>query len=376
MLKAFTALVAGLFTVGIGACVLALAAEIIRSEQAVFQIVTVARGLDRPWALAFLPDGRMLVTERPGTLRFIREDGTLSPPIEGVPQVVAAGQGGLLDVAVHPGFSDNKLIYLTYSGPGDGGVSTELARGRLVGNRLEGVEVLFSAVPKIASAKHFGSRIAFAPDGRVHVSLGDRGWREEAQNAANHLGASIRLNDDGSIPDDNPFVGGGHLAQTFTFGHRNMQGLAVRPSTGEIWAHEHGPRGGDEVNILQAGANYGWPVITYGTEYSGAIITEETHRQGMKQPVLYWVPSIAPSGMAFYDGDAFPEWKGDLFVGALAGAHLRRIELDGARAAGEEVLLSDLGERIRDVRQGPDGYLYVLTDGDGASLLRLEPAGG
>ncbi len=351
----------------------ARSSDIVVSEQAAFRIVEIARGLDRPWSLAFLPDGRMLVTERPGALRVVGADGSVSAPIAGVPEVVSKGQGGLLDVVPHPDFAANKLIYLTYSGQGDGGASTELARGRMEGDQLLQLEVLFRAVPRIPSAKHFGSRIAFAQHGLVHMSLGDRGNRDEAQNVTNHLGASIRLDQDGLIPADNPFVGGGHLPETFSFGHRNIQGMAVNPASGEVWAHEHGPKGGDEVNILRPGTNFGWPVITYGTEYSGAPITHETTRPGMEQPVLYWVPSIAPSGMAFYDGNAFADWKGDLFVGALAGRHLRRIELDGNEAVGQEMLLTDLGRRIRDVRAGPDGYLYVLSDGENAVLLRLEP---
>ena len=350
------------------------ASDVVESEKARFRVVAVVEGLDRPWAVALLRDGRMLVTEKGGNLRLVESDGALSDPLQGVPAVVDAGQGGLLDVAPHPAFDHNGLIYLTYSGAGEGGTSTELARGRLEDNRLASVEVLFRAVPKFASAKHFGSRIAFAPDGKVHVALGERGQRYEAQNTNNHLGASIRLNDDGSIPQDNPFVSGGHLPQTFTFGHRNMQGMAVHPDTGAVWAHEHGPRGGDEVNILKPGANYGWPVITYGVEYSGLPITDERSRPGMEQPLLYWVPSIAPSGMAFYTGEAFPGWNGDLFVGALAGRHLRRVDLEGEKVVGEEVLLAELGQRIRDVRVGPDGLVYVLTDGPEASLLRLEPA--
>jgi glucose/arabinose dehydrogenase len=354
-------------------CIPVFAAEIIESEQAEFRVVEVARGLDQAWSFAFLPDGRILVTEKPGALRIISRNGSISAPISGVPDVINAGQGGLLDVALHPNFTDNKLIYITYVGGKDGRVGAELMRGRLDGDELKDVEVLFRANPKFESTKHFGSRITFDQQHKVYISLGDRGVREEAQNRANHLGVSVRLNDDGTVPKDNPFVGKEYVPHIFSFGHRNMQGMATNPISGDIWVHEHGPKGGDEVNILRAGANYGWPIITYGANYSGTLITEETTRPGMEQPVLYWVPSIAPSGMAFYIGNRFPEWNGDLFVGALAGRHLRRIELDGDRAVGEEVLLDGLFERIRDVRQSPGGDLYVLTDGLAGKLIRLEP---
>ena len=345
-----------------------------RSAQADFRIVILAEGLNHPWGMTFLPDGGVLITERSGQLRLFK-DGRLAPgAVSGVPQVAARGQGGLLDVALHPAFAENGLVYLSYAGPGEGGTSTEVARGRLDGMALQDVEVIFRALPKTGGSGHFGSRLVFDRDGTLFISLGDRRQIREPQNPGNHIGSVIRVNDDGSVPDDNPFVGqSDKRPEIFSYGHRNVQGMALRPETGAIWAHEHGPRGGDEVNVLKAGANYGWPVITYGIDYSGAIISDKTEAPGMEQPVVYWDPSIAPSGMAFYDGDKFPEWQGDLFVGALAHLHLRRLELEGDRVVDQEVLLKDFGERIRDVRSGPDGYLYVLTDSSNGQLLRLEP---
>jgi len=373
-------------TVGIAAAaawLLSLAAlpaaaqeEVQRSEQADFRVVTLARGLDHPWGMAFLPDDGILVTERSGQLRLFK-DGALQPdPIAGVPEVAARGQGGLLDIALHPDFAANRLVYLAYAGAADSEAGTEVARARFDGSDLADLEVIFRARPKTPGAAHYGGRLAFGPDGKLYVTLGDRrNYMAEAQKLSSHLGGVLRLNDDGSVPDDNPFTGqDGALPEIFTYGHRNVQGMAVHPETGAIWTHEHGPRGGDEVNILQAGANYGWPAITYGIDYSGAIISDKTEAPGMERPVVYWVPSIAPSGMAFYGGEAFSQWKGDLFVGALAGRHLRRLELDGDRVSGQEVLLAGLNERIRDVRSGPDGLLYLLTDSPRGSLLRLEPA--
>lgn len=345
------------------------------SAQADFSVVTLAEGLENPWGLAFLPDGAMLITERSGDLRLFKDGRLEDQAIAGVPAVVARGQGGLLDVAIHPDFAENNLVYLSYAGPGDGGTSTEVARGRLNDMALEDVEVIFRAVPKSGGTGHFGSRLVFANDGKLFISLGDRRQIRESQNLGNHIGTMIRLNDDGSVPDDNPFIGqAGALPEIFSYGHRNVQGMTLHPESGEIWAHEHGPRGGDELNLLKAGANYGWPVITYGIDYSGAIISDKTEAAGMEQPVVYWDPSIAPSGMAIYDGDKFPQWQGDIFVGALAHLHLRRLEMEGDRVVDQESLLVDLGERIRDVRSGPDGYLYVLTDSGDGQLLRLEPA--
>jgi glucose/arabinose dehydrogenase len=355
----------------------ASAQEIEQSQQHDFRIETLADGLAHPWGLAFLPDGGLLITERPGRLRLYK-DGALQPePVAGVPEVVARGQGGLLDVALHPDFAGNGLVYLSYAGAGEDGAGTEVARARFDGAALHDLEVIFRAEPKVGGGNHFGSRLRFAGDGTLYVTLGDRyRYMKEAQSLDNHLGTIVRLNDDGSVPDDNPFVGQQDARpEIFSYGHRNVQGLAVQPGTGTLWAHEHGPQGGDELNILKPGANYGWPAITYGIDYSGAIISEKSEAPGMEQPVVYWVPSIAPSGMAFYDGDAFPEWQGDLFLGALSHLHLRRLEIEGEEVVAQEELLTGLSERIRDVHAGPDGLLYVLTDSSDGKLLRLAPAG-
>lgn len=353
------------------------AQEIIESAQHRFKVVEIASGLARPWGLAFLPNGDLLVTEREGRLRLI-QDGKLTPePISGLPQnLYAAGQGGLLDVALHPAFSDNRLVYLSYAAGSENAAGTEVIRGRLNGKALENVEVIFSAGPKTPSALHYGSRLLFASDGTLFITLGDKyHLMREAQNPENHLGSVIRVRDDGTIPADNPFVnrGGNYNAAVYSYGHRNVQGLAMHPSDQSIWTHEHGPRGGDEVNKLKAGANYGWPAITYGIDYSGAIISDQTHAPGMEQPVVYWVPSIAPCGMTFYQGAVFPEWQGDLFVGALAGMHLRRLEMSGDQVIEQEVLLKG-SARFRDVRTGPDGYIYLLTDDPNGKVLRLEAA--
>jgi aldose sugar dehydrogenase len=348
-----------------------------RSEKARVRLATVADGLDHPWGLAFLPDGRMLVTERAGRVRLIEKDGRLSAPLSGVPEVYARGQGGLLDVALDPHFSETRLVYLSFAEPGDGGAGTAVARGRLGEDGLEGVAVIFRQMPKVGGANHWGSRLVFARDGTLFVTLGDRfSYRERAQDLGAHLGKIVHINPDGSVPKDNPFVGrAGALPEIWSLGHRNVQGAALHPATGALWEVEHGARGGDEINIPEAGKNYGWPVITYGVDYSGAKIGEGTAKPGMEQPIYYWDPSIAPSGMAFYTGDKFPAWRGNLFVGALKAQCLVRLELDGARVVKEERLLTGLGERIRDVRQGPDGFLYLLTDASAGRLLRVEPAG-
>ncbi len=348
--------------------------RIFESERHRFRLTVVASGLEHPWSLAFLPDGAMLVTERPGRLRVIR-DGALDPtPVSGVPEVAAAGQGGLLDVALHPRFRDNRLVYLSYAGKGRGGAGTEVARGRLSEGRLEDLEILFAVRPKSRGGRHFGSRLVFGAQGHLYVTAGERGDPDRAQDPGDAAGSVIRLTEDGGIPPDNPFVGrAGAGPEIFSIGHRNPQGLARHPETGRIWEVEHGPRGGDEVNVIEAGVNYGWPVITYGMSYAGFPIGEGSEKPGMAQPVTYWVPSISPSGMAFYTGSAFPAWRGNLFVGALSGELLVRLELDGERVVREERLIEELGERIRDVRQGPDGLLYLLTDAPDGALLRLEP---
>jgi glucose/arabinose dehydrogenase len=332
-------------------------------------------GLQQPWSLAFLPDGRMLVTEKAGRLRVIHQ-GRLDPnQIAGVPEVTVHGQGGFHDVALHPQFHTNQLIYLAYAARGEGGVGTELARGRLVGHRLEEVQVLFRQSPKGNAGVHFGGRIVFDRAGFLYLTLGDRGEQNRAQKPDDHAGSVIRLHDDGRVPQDNPFIGkAGFRPEKFDLGHRNQQGAALHPQTGVLWTHEHGPQGGDEVNIIRAGANYGWPVITYGVNYgSGTKIGEGTAKPGMEQPIHYWVPSIAPSGMAFYTGDKFPRWKGNLFVGALRDRMLVRLQLDGDKVVKEERLLKNALGRIRDVRAGPDGFIYLLTDENDGVLVRLEP---
>jgi aldose sugar dehydrogenase len=338
--------------------------------------VTVASGLQNPWGLAFLPDGRMLVTERPGRLRIVQKDGRLGEPVQGLPRSDVGGQGGLLDVAIDPKFADNGLVYWSYSEPGpQSGNSTAVARGKLEGERLSGVQVIFRQVPKVRSSKHFGSRLAFARDGRLFITLGERdSRRDDAQTLNNHHGKVVRIEPDGKVPADNPFVGrGGALPEIWSYGHRNVQGAAIHPQTGELWAHEHGPQGGDELNAVAPGRNYGWPVITYGREYgTGFKIGDATERADVPAPLTYWVPSIAPSGMAFLTSDRYPGWKGNLFVGALRGAMLVRLELDGHKVLREHRLLESFGERIRDVRQGPDGWLYLLTDNQNGRVIRLE----
>ena len=362
----------------LAAAPLGVLADVIVSEEHAFRVVTVTTGLDHPWGLAFLPDGRMLVTERSGQLRTVTE-GRLDPsPIAGVPEVRASGQGGLLDVALHPEFREVPWVYLSYAAGSWGRAGTEVARGRLRDHRLEDVEVLFRALPKSSGGRHFGSRLRFAPDGHLFISLGDRGDRHRAQDPGDHAGSIIRLRDDGTVPPDNPFVGVDRARpETFTTGNRNVQGLAFHPETGSLWSHEHGPRGGDELNVVRPGVNYGWPVISYGREYmSGFQVGEGTHRKGMAQPIHQWTPSIAPSGLTVYDGDRFPGWHGNLFVGALAFRLLARLVIDGERVVHEERLLENRYGRIRDVRTGPDGLIYLLTDAPApyGGLLRLEPA--
>lgn len=350
--------------------------ETVQTEAGPIRVVTVAKGLAHPWGLAFLPDGRRIVTERGGNLRLVSKGGTLSPPLSGTPKVWASGQGGLLDVVLHPDFATNRRIYLSYVEPGDGGGGTAVGWGVLDGNALTGFKVIWRMVPKASTGRHFGSRLVFARDGTLFVTIGERGQRERAQDPSVNRGQVIRINpDDGSIPKDNPFVGkSGYRPEIWSYGHRNPQAAALNPATGKLWTVEHGARGGDEINIPEAGKNYGWPVISYGRHYFGGKIGVGTHKAGMEQPIYYWDPSIAPSGMAFYTGDKFPAWRGNLFVGALRGQLLARLVLRGDKIVREERLLRGLRERIRDVRQGPDGYLYLLTDDDPGRILRLEPA--
>jgi len=349
------------------------------SAKQAFEVQTVVSGLARPWGMVFLPDGDMLITERGGRLRRIKDGRLMPQAVAGLPDIKAVGQGGLLGIALHPDFATTHWVYLSYSAGENDRISTEVMRGRLRGNRLEAVETIFSAAPKTKGGRHFGSRLLFDREGLLYISLGDRGFspslcdKQPAQQLNNHLGSLIRLNDDGSVPADNPFVGRNDIKpEIYTWGNRNMQGMVLNPKTGQVWTHEHGPQGGDEINIMQAGMNYGWPVITDGVNYgSGTKICEGSVKDGMQQPIYTWVPSIAPSGMAFYNGDKLPDWRGDLFVGSLKFGLLVRLEIDGNRVVGEERLLDGKYGRIRDVVQGPQGYLYLLTDSDNGALLRL-----
>lgn len=351
-------------------------AQLHSSDHHAFRVDTVVAGLEHPWSVAFLPDGGMLVTERPGRLRVVR-DGRLEPePVAGVPAVHARGQGGLLDVLLHPEHASNRLVYLSYSKPGPQGATTAVIRGRLEGSRITDVEEILEARAWGGGRVHFGSRMVFDRDGYLYITVGERGERDRAQDLSRHNGKTLRLHDDGSVPRDNPFVGEeGVLPEIFAYGIRSPQGLTLHPETGELWETEHGPRGGDEINVIRAGRNYGWPVITYGVNYDGTSITEVTAREGMEQPLHYWVPSIATSGIAVYSGAPFPQWRGDVFVGGLAGAHLARIRFAGGRVVETERLLEGVG-RVRDVRVGPDGLLYVLIDAPDAPLLRLVPTAG
>ena len=342
--------------------------------------VTVVRGLANAWALAFMPDGRMLVTEKPGRLRIVAKDGALGEPLAGLPAVDNTGQCGLLDVAVDPKFAENRLIYWTFAEAGAGGNSTAVARGKLgTDDKLSEVRTIFVQQPKVASRLHCGSRIAFARDDTLLVGLGDRFERkDDAQLPANHLGKIVRIDRDGKVPADNPFAGpnarAGTAPEVFSLGHRNIQGLAVHPATGELWETEHGPQGGDEINVAEPGKNYGWPVMTYGRNYgSGTRIGDEGPKAGFEAPLKWFLPlSVAPSGLAFVTSDRYPGWKGNLMMGTLRGQALIRLTLDGRKVVGEERLLETLAVRIRDVRQGPDGWLYIVTDGGDGRVIRLE----
>jgi glucose/arabinose dehydrogenase len=356
------------------------------------EVETIATGLVTPWGLAFLPDGRLLVTERPGRLRFVTREGKLSPAFTGVPDVWASGQGGLLDVALDRDYARNATLYLCYAERAGNGGRTAVARAKFdaaaqarqsdkadtgAAPRLTEVKVIFRQEGPLSSGNHYGCRIAQGADGNLLVALGDHyGARDEAQNLNNHIGKIVRITPDGVAPADNPFVGrAGAKPEIWSYGHRNPQSLAIHPSSGKVWEIEHGPRGGDEVNVIEKGRNYGWPVIGYGIDYSGARIHEGTHKDGMEQPVKYWVPSIAPCGMAFYTADLIPKWRGSLFTGSINSVKgLVRLTLDGEKVIGEERLLQNLNEQIRDVRQGPDGALWLLTDNSAGRILRVTPA--
>jgi glucose/arabinose dehydrogenase len=349
------------------------------TEKAEVVVETVARDLQNPWGLTFLPDGRMLVTERPGRLRIVSSGGQLSRPIAGLPPVAARGQGGLLDVALDPGFAENRRIYLSFAEDrGEGRAGTSVVRAQLApdGTSLQAAEIIFRQQPSYSGRNHFGSRLVFDRQGYLFVTLGERfDLRAEAQNLGNHLGKIVRITTDGRPAPNNPFLSReGARPEIWSLGHRNIQAAALHPTSGELWTVEHGARGGDELNIPQAGRNYGWPVISYGVDYSGAKIGEGTAKPGLEQPVFYWDPSIAPSGMAFYTGDKFPQWRGSVLVGALAGKHVARLETSGNRITHQEQILQGLKERIRDVRQGPDGFLYLLTDSSEGRILRVRPA--
>ena len=336
-------------------------------------VQNMVSGLDHPWGMAFLPDGRLLVTERAGNLRILDTENVLSEPLGGVPVVYAEGQGGLLDVALDPNFAENRFVYLSYAEPGSGGsASTALGRGRLEGNQLSDFENIFRQQPRITGPNHFGGRIVFSNDGHVFLTMGERFQFEPAQNLANHLGTIVRLNPDGSVPEGNPFVNQQNaMPEIWSYGHRNVQAATLNPETGALWVAEMGPLGGDELNLPEAGQNYGWPVVSWGINYDGSNIPNPPTRPEFADAIKHWSPVISPSGMIFYTGDVFPEWQGSAMIGGLSAHQLVRFEVDGERVMGEERI--PLGVRIRDVEQGPDGFIYVLTDEDDGKVWRLAP---
>jgi aldose sugar dehydrogenase len=346
--------------------------QIVETETGKLKVETLAEGLDRPWGMAFLPDGRLLVTERAGRLRIMAKDGALSEPLTGVPQVVAKGQGGLLDVALDPKFSENKLIYISYAEPGEGGAGTAVARGTLADGGLEGVQVIFRQTPKVGGGNHFGSRLVFTPDGKLFVTLGERFKFEPAQDLGSHLGKIVRINPDGSVPADNPFIGQKDAQpEIWSYGHRHPQGAAIHPETGKLWETEFGPKGGDELNIPAPGSNHGWPVVSWGTHYDGKDIPDPPTHPEFADAIYHWNPVISPSGIAFYTSDTMPTWKGNLLISGLSSQGIVRLKLDGEKVIGEERI--PLGERIRNVAQGPDGAVYALTDAGNGKVLRLTP---
>lgn len=351
--------------------------DVHETEQADFRVATLVEQLEFPWGMAFLPNGDMLISEKSGRLRYVEDGNLRDAAVTGLPDIHVENQGGLLGLALHPDFADNRYVYFAFSEGTSAANHTALGRGRLSadGSELTDTEVIFRVNFEKRRGFHFGGRVTFLADDSLMLTLGDGGGhRDESQNTANHIGTVVRLNDDGSVPFDNPFVDDRTaMPEIYSYGHRNIQGIAINPETGSVWTHEHGARGGDEINIVEPGLNYGWPAVTYGINYDGSPVSDATSGEGFEEPIWYWVPSIAPSGMAFYSGDQFPAWQGDVFVGALAGSMLVRYEVDGDRILSEEPLLEDLGIRVRDVQTGPDGYLYVLTDDLDGQLLRLEP---
>jgi glucose/arabinose dehydrogenase len=348
----------------------------VKTEAGNIQVKVIAEGLENVWGMAFLPDGSMLVNERAGRMRIITADGKLGRPLTGLPEIFAKGQGGLLDVVTAPDFATSKKIYFSYSEPGKGGNSTAVSSATLNGNALENVTRVFSQQPKIDSTAHFGSRLVWAPDGTLFITLGDRySEKDKAQTLDNHQGKVVRINADGSVPQDNPFVKTpGALPEIWSYGHRNMQGAAINPLTKELWTGEHGPQGGDELNIDRAAKNYGWPVITYGENYGGGKIGEGTHKEGMEQPIYKWVPSIATAGFIFYTGDKFPQWKNNILLTSLREQTLVRLVLDGDKIVKEERLLKDsVGQRLRSIVQGPDGLIYLASDEGKGKILQVSP---
>ena len=354
------------------------AARILQTEKGPVRVEEITNVLNQPWGIDFLPDGRMIVTEKPGRLRIVERNGRVSPPIRGLPRVRSAGQGGLLDVTLHPDFGSNRLVYLSFTEPGtDGTNTTSVLRGQLDGTALNKVQIIFRQMPMLSGSGHYGSRIVFSPDGKMFVTLGDRqrfSYRPLIQDLGNHLGTVVRLHPDGRVPEDNPYADGAR-PEIWSYGHRNIQGADIHPVTGRLWTIEHGPRGGDELNIPRAGRNYGWPIVSHGVEYSGRPVGSGLRSMpGMENPIATWTPVIAPGGMAFYEGNLFPAWKGNLLISGLRSRALVRLELKGDTVTHEERLLREVGARIRDVGIGPDGAVYVVTDEWDGRILRLTPA--